>query len=260
MKRVRRVVVVAWLCIGCLAFSPQVATGDVSGDPAEIGVAWVGDYSGTGFGSLRTPDDCVLGLKKIADDPATTWVWRFNHGDDLACATDWLPPRLGGESDLYCDNVDLVAYSGHGTGNCFNLSTRRDSSRVEANSMDLGVKDCEWVLAFTCNFLKGTWAEFGRIANGVHLVCGYATDMTVTANGGERFAYYAKAPYGVRVAWYKYGQATQAGANRNIARTFGADASYNDYLWRYGSVSPDPVTAFGDDSSEYSYWDTRLGW
>jgi len=102
-------------------------------------------------------------------------------------------------------------------------------------------------------------STFGPAADGIHLINGYATDMTITANAGERFSYWAKQPYGVRVAWYRYGYDTQYGFNQNIARTFGATASYNDYLWGYGSVSSDPPF-YTTDPNAYSYWDYKLNW
>jgi hypothetical protein len=63
----------------------------------------------------------------------------------------------------------------------------------------------------------------------------------------------------VRVAWYKYGHATQSAASKNTARTFGAIASKNDYLWGYGTVSADPPS-YGSSPGSYAYWDTRLNW
>lgn len=121
------------------------------------------------------------------------------------------------------------------------------------------------MLAYTCNFLKGSPADFGSAANGVHLINGYSTDMTITANGGSQFASFARPSgsrqaYGVRVAWYKYGQQTQSGANLNVARTFGAKTAVNDYLWGYGSVSADPAAYSSATAANYAYWDTKLNW
>ncbi|MDI6715567.1 MAG: DUF6345 domain-containing protein [Actinomycetota bacterium] len=225
----------------------------------------VGQYNGTGspaeqYGNLNTSEDAVAGLYDIVSDPGTSWNWDFNYGNDLAWERDWKATgRLGGDDSIYTDDVDLNAYCGHGFANKFVFSTEMDDWYSTISDIDMGDRDCEWMLTFTCNFLTGSMSTFGPAADNVHLICGYATDMTVTSNAGSRFAYWAKQPYGVRVAWYKYGYDTQNGANQNIARIFGAKASVNDYLWGYGSVSADPPF-YTSSPSSYTYWDYKLNW
>jgi hypothetical protein len=246
------------------------AYADDDGSSVAVGVEWVGQYTGTGspmaiYGNLSTPDDCVGGLYNIASDPRTNWLWAFNWGNGSAWDLDWKRPSLGGNAYRLADDVDLVAFSGHGTGNNMQFATCRNDWSSTINELDLGLRDCEWALMYTCNFLRGTPAAYGPAANGAHLICGYATDMTVTGNGGTLFAHYAKpyllrGPYGVRVAWYKYGQATQSAASQNVARTFGARTAVNDYLWGYGPVSADPAPYSTATAPNYAYWDTRLNW
>ena len=250
-----------------LVVAPR-AYADNDGAAAGIGVEWVGQYVGTGapaanFGNLDTVDECLGGLYNIAADSATDWLWDFNWGNELAWELDWKAPRAGGDASAWADNVDLVAFSGHGLGNNFQFNNHNNDWVTTIGDLDLGLRDCEWALTYTCNFLHGSPSDYGVAANGVHLICGYATDMTITANGGSWFAYWATsssgAAYPVRVAWYKYGQNTQSGADENTARTFGAVASVNDYLWGYGPVSADPPP-YGGNESKYAYWSTKLNW
>jgi hypothetical protein len=261
--RSRCFAVVAMVCVAVLVPCVPAFTDD-DGSNVQLGVEWVGQYTGTGAplagaGNLSTSDDCVRGLKSLVSDPNTSWTTAFDWGNTDVWELDWKRPSLGGNAARLADDVDLAAFCGHGTGNCFDLATKKNDWEVTPSEMDLGLRDCEWLLAFTCNFLEYSPSYYGSAMNGAHLMCGYATDMTVTTNGGAKFAEYAKAPYGVRVAWYKYGLATQAGANRNIARTFGAISAKNDYLWGYGPVSADPVK-YTADPSAYTYWDTKLNW
>jgi len=238
-----------------------------------MGVEWVGAYVGTGapaaaWGDLQTPQSCVEGLYAIVNDSSTPWLWKFNWGNSSAWELDWKRSGLGGNAYRVCDDVDLVAWAGHGVPEGYppaiQFSTYKNDWTSTPSEMDLGYRDCEWALMYTCRFLRGSPSDFGSAANGVHLICGYCTDMTMTANGGQIFAYYAKPyltrqAYGVRVAWYKYGQSTQEGVWANTARTFGSQAAVNDYLWGYGAVAADPPAYSTSTASLYSYWDTNLG-
>lgn len=268
--RVREVVsfccAVAAIVWSCVTATPAYA--DADGSNVSIGVTWVGTYVGTGapaaaHGNLASSQQCVERLVDIVNDPATSWNWQFNWGNSNAWELDWKRSGLGGNAYRLCDDVDLVAFAGHGYPNALQFSTKKNDWESTPSDMDLGVRDAEWALMFTCNFLKGTPANFGSAANGIHLISGYATDMWLTANGGEVFSSYAKPKgtrqaYGVRVAWYKYGLDTQDGWRKNVARTFGAKTAVNDYLWGYGAVAADPPAYSSSTAGQYSVWDTNL--
>lgn len=266
LRIVVRCCVVATFVLVCATATPAYA--DADGSYVSMGVDWVGIYAGTGapaavHGNLASSQQCVEGLYNIVSDAATNWNWQFNWGNANAWELDWKRSGLGGNAYRLCDDVDLVAFAGHGYPNAMQFSTKKSDWESTPSDMDLGVRDAEWALMYTCNFLNGTPANFGSAANGVHLICGYRTDMTLTPNGGQLFASYAKPygtrqAYGVRVAWYKYGQATQSGANANVARTFGAKTAVNDYLWGYGAVAADPPAYSSSTAGQYAYWDTNL--
>ncbi|WP_394355751.1 DUF6345 domain-containing protein [Caldicoprobacter guelmensis] len=130
-----------------------------------MGVEYVNYYAGTGspaapYGDLQISDDAVNGLIDIVNDPNTSWFWRFSYGNSSAWEKDWKASRLGGLAETYCDNVDLVAFCGHGLGNNFVFSTQKDDWYTDITDLDAGYKDAEWMLTFTCNFLKGTFEDF----------------------------------------------------------------------------------------------------
>jgi hypothetical protein len=262
-------------CIGlfALAWGVMFATpayADDDGSYVSLGTDWVARYAFTGapaakYGDRASAKACCESLSDIVSDPDTSWRWQFNWGNASAWELDWKRPGLGGNASRLCDDVDLVAFAGHGLGNDLQFSTENRDWEATPSDMDLGARDAEWALLYTCNFLNGDPGRYGVAANGIHLICGYATDMTITSNGGEAFADYARPygsrqAYGVRVAWYKYGQLTQKSADYNVARTFGAKTAVNDYLWGYGSVSADPASYSSATADRYAYWDTKLNW
>lgn len=263
------------VCIGLVTFvlaclPVTVAYGDDDGSYVSIGTDWVARYALSGspaaqYGDRESAKMCCEGLVGIVNDSATNWQWQFNWGNSAAWELDWKRSGLGGNAYRLCDDVDLVAFAGHGLGNDLQFSTQRNDWEATPSDMDLGARDAEWALLFTCNFLNGDPSKYGAAANGIHLINGYATDMTITSNGGAVFSDYAKPSgsrqaYGVRVAWYKAGQVTQKSADRNVARTFGAKTAVNDYLWGYGAVSADPPSYSSTNADKYAYWDTRLNW
>ena len=263
---IRFAIGIAAIALICASAAPAYADDD--GGYVSVGIDWVGAYAGTGapasvYGNLASSQQCVEGLRRIVDDPVTSWGWQFNWGNASAWELDWKRSGLGGNAYRLCDDVDLVAFAGHGYPNALQFSTKKNDWQATPAEMDLGARDAEWALMYTCNFLKGSPANFGSAANGVHLICGYATDMTLTPNGGQLFSDYARPygsrqAYGVRVAWYKYGQATQSWIGRNVARTFGARTAVNDYLWGYGPVAADPPAYSSGTAGQYAYWDTNL--
>lgn len=232
--------------------------------PISIGVEYVGAYTGTGspgapYGNLYSPRSCVHGLYDIVSDPNTNWTWGFEWGDSAAWELDWKAyGRLGGNDYRLTDDVDLNAYSGHGLGRCFVFNNQNNDWYTTMGDLDMGDRDAEWMLTFTCNFTNGTAAQVGPAADGVHLICGYKTDMTITTNAGARFAYYATHGSTVKTAWVNQGWDTQLPSDRNTICIFGATAAANDYLWGYGSVCSDPPF-YTNSPSSYQFW-TRDLW
>jgi hypothetical protein len=251
------------VCLLALSF-PTSSWADSDGLSVGIGGEWISEYqSKTGYPNLYTADDCVRGLKDIVNDPNTSWIWDFEWYNTAAWEEDWKRTGLGGTDIYWVDDVDLAAWCGHGPKYYFLFTTYKDDDRLYRSEPWWGDKDVEWVLLFTCHYLNfdtGTWSGWstvGQMAKGVHVVCGYKTDMTIISNGGSRFAYYARNKYPVRSAWGYYFWDTQDPSWNNVARCFYHYNCRNDRLWGYGSVSSDPPS-FSSDSS--NYWITDYYW
>ena len=118
--------------------------------------------------------------------------------------------------------------------------------------MDWGDQDVEWVVLNTCRFLKGNDTELKEMASGVHLICGYETDMTIFCDAGEWFAD-ALDTMTIKNAWWA--QCDEFQPTGNTARVFGADYCVNDSIIKLSGgmifvPGPDPTA-----SDTYVHWD-----
>lgn len=251
----------ATVLVFALAVSPTPAFADADGSSVQIMTEWVNYYYNyQGLYDLNTTDECVKELDDIIADPNTNWLKGYNWGNSDAWERDWKSSTLTGGNDYrLADDVDLAAFAGHGYGRNFVMNNANYDYFAAISDMRLGDRDLEWLLAYTCNFLNGTVSELGGMMRGLHLANGYATQMIVTSNGGARFAAWAKAPYGVRVAWYRQAYDSQpntlSSGGRIIARTFGHRNNVNDYLWGYGSAGSDPPVYSSTTAGDYLRWD-----
>lgn len=238
---------------------PHSAFADQDGSAVGIFAEHVNTYNNWNqnntkqLGDLNTTDELVSGLiNTIVNDPNTNWGYKWYANSDVEEA-DW-----NSYDSSFADDYDLSVYTGHGyPSNKFALDTNYQSWNLNGtySGINWGDRDVEWVLTFTCRFLEGSTPDvYGFVANGVHAVTGYKTDMTITADSGTVFANYIKSGYSVRRAWELYGDDTQSLFAGNYTRVFGAIASDSDKLWGYGSVSADPIP-YGNDKTKYSYWD-----
>lgn len=142
LRSVYRISVVCALVVG-LSLAAMPAHADDDGSSVGIGVDWVGVYEGTGspaarYGNLSTPDDCVAGLYNIVTDPNTSWNWVFNWGNSNAWELDFKRPSAGGNAARLADDVDLVAFSGHGLGNNFTFGTSKNDWYATPSDMTSG--------------------------------------------------------------------------------------------------------------------------
>lgn len=247
-----------------LSLGLNVALADSDGNSVEIMTEWVNTYGFTLDGiylyDLYQTDEAVAGFRDIANDPGTSWLMPSNRqwGNGDAWELDWKGTSLGGMDHVYADNVDLAAFSGHGLGGNFIMNNYNNDRYASIRDFRLGNQDLEWIIGITCNFLNKSKDYLGGMMYGLHLANGYATDMTITANAGNRFSAWAKAPYGVRVAWYRQGYDTQNSYDRNVARIFGHKNNVNDYLWGYGNAGSDPPTYTATTAVDYRIWDYNL--
>lgn len=238
---------------------------------AAIMTEYVGNYffnlDGTWLPNLTSPYSIAF---EIRDDIYEHgWFSQYAYGDSSVWELDWKSDTLGGNDYRLADDVDLAVFAGHGLGRNFIMNNAHNDHYAAVSDMKLGDRDLEWLLAFTCRFLEGstatqadlaaTKAQLGTMMNGLHLANGYATKMTVNSGSGARFAAWATAPYGVRVAWYRQAYDTRDNTldtgDHIIARTFGSVNNVNDYLWGYGNAGRDPAPYSAATAGNYTIWD-----
>jgi len=231
-------------------------------DRSEVGIEWQSDYEtyDTGYGTLGCADDFAEGFYNEIGWIDHVWFKNFNNGVLNSEESHW---DSGGDSS-YADSVDFAVWCGHGPVDevgpymrfFVNLQEgeKQPADRLYWSEIDWGDKDVDWVVLNTCSFLNGTDTELKQMvsdARGVHLICGYKTDMTVYCEAGEYFA--ERLIYRtVKQAWFDQADEYQSEEDENTARVFGASASMDDDLrgtvplW----ISRDPTS-----SSTYTHED-----
>lgn len=234
------------------------------------------DGPGASFSDPTTADDLADSFKEylIYDEDNNGNYLESDitiYGNSSAWATDY----TSGDG-TYADASDIVFYTGHGFGGSFVFTCEENKYVIGSSEMSLGDGDAEWLFAFTCNFTNPVQAHTDltsfpgsepfhpSMMNGLHAVCGYKTDMTITADSGGYCTDYLTGygsvnPLTVIQAWRYYGLATQNGSWQNTMRIWYADQCVNDYIWGYGSVSSDP-SPYSSSPSSYSYIDYKLNW
>ncbi len=114
-----------------------------------------------------------------------------------------------------------------------------------------GNTDVDWLVANTCNFLNGTDAELKQMFGGLHLVLGYATDMTIFCVAGEYFANRLEVQ-GIKDAWHR--QCDQYQPPGNTSRVFGRTACMGESFPTDGpvSVNRDSVSTSGYSHDDFT--------
>ncbi len=242
-----QLVKVAAVTAGLFLMFSSPALADADGSSLDILGEACGAYVGTGspaepYGNLYTCYALIQGLNGIVNDPDSNWNYRFYYENASAWELDWKSSVIGGNDYRLADDVDLAAWCGHGLGNVFCFTTCRNDWYTTHNDLGLGDRDCEWLLAFTCNFLNASRQQVGPAMNGLHSICGFDSGMLVTSNGGSRFAYWATVQSkSVWMAWKKYTWDTQPRDQYHVACMVAAQSCYTDKLWGEGGpVGPDP--------------------
>lgn len=241
-----------------LATMSAPALADADGSAIQIMGEACGSYAGTSspaaiYDNLYSCYSLIQGLNGIVNDPNSSWQYRFYYENGNAWELDWKSSAIGGNDYRLADDCDLVAWCGHGLGDVFCFTTNRNDWYTTHNDLGLGDRDCEWLLAFTCNFLNASRTQVGPAFNGLHAICGFDSQMLVTANGGSEFSYWAATQStSVWMAWKKYAWATQQHDADHIISMVAAQSCYNDKLWGEGGpVASDPPD--WSPSTDYLY-------
>jgi hypothetical protein len=232
-------------------------------DRAEVGVEWQSNY-GTydTYPTLDYSDECAEGFYNNLGTANLVWFKNFDSGDLASKESHW---DSGGDSS-YADSVDFAFWCGHGTAVSETPralrffvdlvgGAKQAADKLLWSEIDWGDKDLDWVVLNTCRFLDGTNDQLKQMVSdtrGVHLICGYVTDMTVYDEAGQYFADRLDEGVSVKQAWFEQGDEFQKEKDQNIARVFGAAECMNDSLAANGPIqtSRDPTS-----SSTYVYND-----
>lgn len=250
--------------------NPLYAKADDDGSVCQVGIFSVYDYKGTGApitSNLSSPVDIATDLyNAFKVGSAKEWSVAYNWKNSTVWETDFTRPHVG-SSYPYVDNVDLAFYIGHGVkpnnygskDYSFVLNTNKNSYFVEQANLNLGVRDLEWFITLTCNFLSGTNDDIGRLMRGLHTVCGFQSQIYLTQDAGKILAQKLKSGVSVKEAYFAYGKETQPGRYKHTAAVFTTTNLTNDRIWGYGSVGSDP-TVYYLAKNQYVRYYYRCNW
>jgi hypothetical protein len=239
------------IAIGNTFLFDGYAKADADGNTVQIGTEYVGDY--TLFSPVPRDIDvastAARGVYEQVIQGNTNWSNKYIWNDSNVWEKDFRSSSKGGNDYRLADDVDLLVYCGHGvvpgshgaSDYSLIMNNKNDTYYAKQGDMSLGDRDLEWFITFTCNFTNGSMDQIGRLAKGVHQICGYRTDMTVTSNAGERFGYWAgRQKITVSGAYFTYAWETQNAVDKNIVGIFRAKNNRSDYLWGNGTTYSDP--------------------
>jgi len=243
-----------------------------------VGVMWQSDYISTGAWTtnLETAPDMATNAYNCL--LANYWTGEFNLGDSDGTSAALKRDDQGGEDDLYFDAVDLAMWVGHGPLDQTDdrpYLLFRDKSRLKWDDIRWGgVTGVKWVGLFTCRFLfehSHDLAEALSMCQGVHLICGFKSTMTVEPDKGRYWVWHLLGIWGepavpVKTAWFLALQDCLVDEAGTVARVIGAKSAENEYVYGVSRlhpssppnsypVGPDPQPYGPGTASLYSYWD-----
>jgi hypothetical protein len=234
---------------------------DVKVDRAEVGVEWQVAYDVYDvYPRLDCADDFSVGFYNEIGTGSQVWFKNFNKGDLESSKWQW---ESSGD-DVWADSVDFAVWCGHGTAEsetprCLRFfidrdpynGSKRDPEKLTWSEIDWGDQDMEWVALNTCRFLKGSDSQLKAMASGVHLICGYESDMTIYCAAGQYFADKLD-EMSIKAAWHK--QCWKYQPPGNTSRVFGATNCMDDSLGASGSmeVSRDPTASSSYTHDDYT--------
>ena len=162
-----------------------------------------------------------------------------------------------GTDQVYADNVDIVFFSGHGSssGPLFGRDDR-DDGRARPSEIELGDRQCEWIIFDACEVLKSsTRTNWQKIFKGLHYILGFHTTCHDKSNRGKKFAQRLNSGYTVRTSWIKACKETEGSGTKcayyRAHQSSAGTNTYNDHWHGKGYVSPDP-----DNPNLFYYYKT----
>lgn len=233
----------------------------LSVNPFEAGASWIGERGGLG-GSKNNAQGFVDGLNNAG------WNINFNWGDCNAWETDWHE-----NDDYYVDAADFVFYTGHAwldgwmlvnPSDCNDdyLSSSKVGSTPQTPGDIWGRQDLEWLVVAACGPLQDDILSPGGgdvlhrwdgAFDGLHMLMGYGAVTFDNEDEGRRLVQYSREGQTIINSWFRTAQEIQPSDNGYPApdgptvyvgamwvMKSGVSDPFNDHLWGYGSVAPDP--------------------
>ncbi len=230
-------------------------------NPFEAGTSWIGELGGLS-GSRNNAQGFVDGLASAG------WNVNFNWGNCNAWETDWHD-----NDDDYVDAADFVFYTGHAgldgwmlvnPSNCDAdfLSSSKVGSGPQNPGDIWGGQDLEWVVVAACGPLQDDILSPGGgdvlqrwdgAFDGLHILMGYGAITFDTEEEGKRLVQYSREGQTIINSWFRTAQEIQPSDNGSSApdgptiyvgamwvEKSGQPSPFNDHIWGYGSVAPDP--------------------
>jgi hypothetical protein len=225
----------------------------------EVGVEWIDVFPDPADNRSYWDESCDGLYNRLV---SLGWKPRFHFTNYDVWETDAKNESLGGQEDIYVDNVDIAMICTHGSSvyytdlqkyitTVFYGSTHNDQhlSPLEAY-MAYGDKDLEFLAIDSCSILRDdSFIYWASTFNGLHLLLGFLNNMHVDPYGdGALWGYFMTSPYPTTVtqAWFLAIDFNQP--SDTCARIIGeASSNYNNYRW---NTSPDPIV-----DSEKLIWD-----
>lgn len=239
---------------------------------ATVGLHAVGQsYVGNELG-LTLPNVAGFANKARDERVPVAFHWR----ERMAFERDWKSPDFAGSANRWFDAVDLGLFSGHAGGGGWVLSSSFDDGWASTDEIRLGRDDNEWAVIAACGPLQEASDRQNRTAfEGLHLLCGYATNSFDSDREGSTFAsliwtresflWVTLRDYvSIRRAWIMTAIECQPAEERpgspirvgvmGVRRDVDGVSSWDDFFFGRGPLSPDIRS-----SAARSFWVVRTG-
>ena len=241
-------------------FRPSAPTGAYDDGVKEIGIEWIGlTYEDFLFNTQSNCEGFYNHMSSIGG-----YSQEFNWHEYSAWETDFKAASFGGNDTEWIDAVDFVYYQGHGGPNSVSFSSQHDSKWIQFYKMRLGDGDLDTLALDSCKVLAweganghNVFERWGPILQGIHQVCGFATNSANADTTGPKFASYMTGLYPLPAltildAWFRAAIETE-GPNAKVAMFYATNSSnpfqpqlddpINDHAKGFGYVCSDPVPA-----------------
>jgi|GEM_PF-3521954 len=228
--------------------APSSCVAHVTKDPDGSSLSCMTEWN-TNYSWLASP---ITGTESDAHsfrDQLATFGWtNHDYGNDNCWQDHFKSAWLLGEENNYLDKHDFTYYSGHGSPLFITFDTWHDALTlmpVEASS-SWGDGDAEFVALSACKTMINPIGWAGTM-NGLHLICGFATNMDDSPAFGGTFASLmtkesaGDEPHTVCQSWFIAVDADVNISNPHAQLVIGRnDEVFKDYIWGNGKVASDP--------------------